>query len=121
MAFGGIVAMNRPIDAPAAEAIVSTFIEAVIAPGVDEVAKPILGRKPNMRVVVADFEALQTDRPGHAGEELRSTLAGVLVRKSAAQARDRAELFLLLSDHIADAEQRRNFIRKSVAAFKDKR
>jgi phosphoribosylaminoimidazolecarboxamide formyltransferase/IMP cyclohydrolase len=80
-AFGGIVAMNRPIDAPAAEAIVSTFIEAVIAPGVDEVAKPILGRKPNMRVVVADFEALQTDRPGHAGEELRSTLAGVLVQE----------------------------------------
>ena len=34
-AFGGIVALNRPIDVRAAEAIVSTFIEAVIAPGVE--------------------------------------------------------------------------------------
>src|SRR5262249_34207324 len=31
-AFGGIVGLNRPIDANAAKAIVSTFIEAVIAP-----------------------------------------------------------------------------------------
>jgi len=29
-------------------------------------------------------------------------------------------LFLLLSDHIADEHQRRAFIRKSVAAFRDK-
>ena len=31
-AFGGIVGLNRPVDLAAAEAIVSTFIEAVIAP-----------------------------------------------------------------------------------------
>jgi hypothetical protein len=43
-----------------------------------------------------------------------------LVRKSAQTARDRAELFLLLSDNIADPGQRRAFIRKSVEAFKDK-
>jgi hypothetical protein len=47
-------------------------------------------------------------------------LARVLVRKASAKARDRAELFLLLSDNIADPEQRRTFVRKSVAAFKDK-
>ena len=35
-AFGGIVALNRAIDVAVAEAIVSTFIEAVIAPGVDD-------------------------------------------------------------------------------------
>src|SRR5205085_6348621 len=34
-AFGGIVGLNRAIDADAAKAIVSTFIEAVIAPAVD--------------------------------------------------------------------------------------
>ncbi len=34
-AFGGIVGLNRPIDAATAEAIVSTFIEAVFAPAVD--------------------------------------------------------------------------------------
>ena len=46
-------------------------------------------------------------------------LARVLVKNSALKARDRAELFLLLSDHIADEHQRRAFIRKSVAAFRD--
>src|SRR5205085_2586426 len=52
-AFGGIVGLNRPVDAAAAEAIVSTFIEALIAPGVTEEARPVLAQKPNMRVVIA--------------------------------------------------------------------
>ena len=59
-AFGGIVALNRPIDAGAAEAIVSTFIEAVIAPSVDPAAREVLAKKANMRVVVAGFDALAT-------------------------------------------------------------
>src|SRR4051812_20413283 len=44
-AFGGIVALNRPLDVPTAEAIISTFIEAVIAPSVEEAARVVLGRK----------------------------------------------------------------------------
>src|SRR5438094_317932 len=48
-AFGGIVAVNRAIDAAAAEAIVSTFIEAVVAPDVEEAARPVLARKTNVR------------------------------------------------------------------------
>ncbi len=46
-AFGGIIGLNRPIDAAAARALVTTFIEAVIAPGVDAEARPILAGKPN--------------------------------------------------------------------------
>jgi phosphoribosylaminoimidazolecarboxamide formyltransferase/IMP cyclohydrolase len=80
-AFGGIVALNRRIDVAAAEAITSTFIEAVIAPGVDDAARPALARKANMRVVITDFDRLAADTPDHAGEELRSTLAGVLVQE----------------------------------------
>jgi phosphoribosylaminoimidazolecarboxamide formyltransferase/IMP cyclohydrolase len=80
-AYGGIVAVNRPIDVAAAEAIASTFIEAVIAPGVDDDARPVLARKANMRVAVADLALLADDHPGHAGEELRSTLAGILVQQ----------------------------------------
>jgi phosphoribosylaminoimidazolecarboxamide formyltransferase/IMP cyclohydrolase len=79
-AFGGIVALNRAIDLETAGAIVSTFIEAVIAPGVEEAARSVLARKANMRVVTADFSLLATDQPGPAGE-LRSTLAGVLVQQ----------------------------------------
>jgi len=80
-AYGGIVAVNRIIDTAAAEAITSTFIEAVIAPGVADAARAILAKKTNMRVVVADLALLAADHPGHCGEELRSTMAGVLVQQ----------------------------------------
>jgi phosphoribosylaminoimidazolecarboxamide formyltransferase / IMP cyclohydrolase len=75
-AFGGIVALNRTLDVDAAEAIVSTFIEAVIAPAVDAAARPILAKKTNMRVVVADFDALRS-----AGVELRSILGAMLAQE----------------------------------------
>jgi phosphoribosylaminoimidazolecarboxamide formyltransferase / IMP cyclohydrolase len=75
-AFGGIVGLNRPIDAAAADAIVSTFIEAVIAPSVDEAARPILARKQNMRVVTADFSAFAAP-----STEYRSILGAMLVQE----------------------------------------
>jgi len=79
-AFGGIVGLNRAIDAATAQAIVSTFIEAVVAPAVDDEARTILATKANMRVVTVDFTALakQNER------ELRSILGAVLM-----QSRDR--------------------------------
>ena len=58
-AFGGIVGLNRSIDLATAEALVSTFIEAVLAPGVDDDARAVLARKPNMRVVVVDAATLR--------------------------------------------------------------
>ena len=58
-AFGGIVALNRPIDLATAEAIVSTFIEAVLAPAIDHEARAVLARKGNMRVMTTDFLALR--------------------------------------------------------------
>jgi len=80
-AFGGVVAVNRAVDVATAEAVTSTFIEAILAPSVDEAAKPVLARKANMRVVTADFATLATDARGRAGQELRSTLAGMLVQE----------------------------------------
>jgi phosphoribosylaminoimidazolecarboxamide formyltransferase/IMP cyclohydrolase len=79
-AFGGIVGLNRAIDAATAKAIVSTFIEGVIAPAVDDDARKILKTKANMRVVTADFTALAKE----GGRELRSILGAVLM-----QSRDR--------------------------------
>ena len=69
-----IIEVNRPVDEPLAQAIASTFIEAVIAPSIDDAAALVLATKPNMRVVTADFDALS----GQAGEELRTILGGVL-------------------------------------------
>jgi phosphoribosylaminoimidazolecarboxamide formyltransferase/IMP cyclohydrolase len=83
-AFGGIVALNRSIDAVAANALVSTFIEAVCAPAVDADARAILAKRPNMRVVVparvvSDEEARA--REGTIADlELRSILGGILMQ-----------------------------------------
>jgi len=74
-AFGGIVALNRPIDVATADAIVSTFIEAVIAPSIDEAARGILAKKANMRVVIAGFDAVTTS------VELRSILGALLMQQ----------------------------------------
>lgn len=75
-AFGAVVGINRPIDGETAQAIVSTYIEAVVAPGIDEAARAVLASKPGLRVVVADFAAL-ADR---AGRELHSILGAVLAQ-----------------------------------------
>ena len=83
-AYGGIVGVNRPVDVAAAEAIASTFIEAVVAPGVNPDAKAVLARKANMRVVVADFSSLASGRTSGTDVEFRSILGAVL-----SQERDR--------------------------------
>ena len=77
-AFGGIIGLNRVIDAATARALVSTFIEAVVAPGVEDEARPILATKPNMRVVVAD---LTPGAEPASRRDVRSILGAVLVQQ----------------------------------------
>ncbi|KAM3107003.1 bifunctional phosphoribosylaminoimidazolecarboxamide formyltransferase/IMP cyclohydrolase [Phormidesmis sp. 146-33] len=51
-AFGGIVALNRSIDAPTATALTKTFLECVVAPGCDLEAQAILQAKSKVRVLI---------------------------------------------------------------------
>ncbi|MBL6957542.1 MAG: bifunctional phosphoribosylaminoimidazolecarboxamide formyltransferase/IMP cyclohydrolase [Rhodospirillales bacterium] len=50
-AFGGIVAVNRTLDAATAEEIAKLFAEVVIAPEIEDAAKQILAAKKNLRVL----------------------------------------------------------------------
>ena len=50
-AFGGIIAVNRSMDKATAEQIVTTFMEAVIAPSFDEESLDILRTKKNLRLL----------------------------------------------------------------------
>jgi len=83
-AFGGIVGLNREIDAATAAALTSTFIEAVIAPSFTAEAKAILAKKINLRVVTADFKGmanlptLMGSGEQAIGTEMRSFLGGML-------------------------------------------
>jgi phosphoribosylaminoimidazolecarboxamide formyltransferase / IMP cyclohydrolase len=51
-AFGGIVALNRPIDEATANALTKTFLECVVAPGCDDKAREILTKKSKVRVLI---------------------------------------------------------------------
>jgi phosphoribosylaminoimidazolecarboxamide formyltransferase/IMP cyclohydrolase len=51
-AFGGIVALNRPLDAATAEAIAQIFVEVIIAPDAEPEARDKLARKPALRLML---------------------------------------------------------------------
>jgi phosphoribosylaminoimidazolecarboxamide formyltransferase/IMP cyclohydrolase len=53
-AFGGIVALNKPLDAETAEEITGIFTEVVIAPGASEEAKEIFAKKKNLRLLTTE-------------------------------------------------------------------
>jgi phosphoribosylaminoimidazolecarboxamide formyltransferase/IMP cyclohydrolase len=52
-AFGGIVALNRELDAEAAHAITGIFTEVIIAPAASNEATAIVGARKNLRLLVA--------------------------------------------------------------------
>jgi phosphoribosylaminoimidazolecarboxamide formyltransferase/IMP cyclohydrolase len=51
-AFGGIVALNRPIDAATATALTQTFLECIVAPGCEPEAEEIIKKKAKVRVLI---------------------------------------------------------------------
>ena len=53
-AFGGIIAVNRPLDRETAEEIVKLFAEVVIAPGFERAAGEVLATKENLRFLVTE-------------------------------------------------------------------
>ncbi len=53
-AFGGIVALNRPLDGPTAEEIAKIFTEVVIAPGADDAARAVFAARKNLRLLVTE-------------------------------------------------------------------
>jgi phosphoribosylaminoimidazolecarboxamide formyltransferase/IMP cyclohydrolase len=89
-AFGGIVGLNRPLDADTARTITSTFVEAVIAPEVADEARTILAAKGKMRVVTLPASGEGDDNPWLA-MELRSVFGGLLMQERDRVVEARAE------------------------------
>jgi phosphoribosylaminoimidazolecarboxamide formyltransferase/IMP cyclohydrolase len=75
-AFGGIIAVNRPLDAAMVEAIGKLFLEVIIAPEVTDEAKALLAKKQNLRLLSAG--ALPDPRA--PGMTLRSLAGGYLLQ-----------------------------------------
>ena len=79
-AFGGIVALNRTLDAEAARAITEIFTEVIIAPDASEEAIAIVGAKKNLRLLLAG--GLPDPRAqGLTGEVRRRRTAGAVARQ----------------------------------------
>jgi phosphoribosylaminoimidazolecarboxamide formyltransferase/IMP cyclohydrolase len=76
-AFGGIVAVNRPLDATTAEAIAAIFVEVVIAPEAEPAALEILARRGALRLLLTDG----LPDPVAPGWTYRSVAGGLLVQE----------------------------------------
>ncbi len=85
-AFGGIVAVNRPLDAATAEAITEIFTEVVAAPSADDAAKAVFAKKKNLRLLLTG--ALPD--PKRSGLSIKPITGGLIV-----QSRD--------NGHVADS------------------
>jgi phosphoribosylaminoimidazolecarboxamide formyltransferase/IMP cyclohydrolase len=72
-AFGGIVAVNRPVPVAMAEALSGVFTEVVVAPGFEPGALEVLQAKKNLRI-------LEARPPAPAPYEVRSIDGGLLVQ-----------------------------------------
>jgi len=77
-AFGGIVAVNRPLDAATAEAITQIFTEVVVAPDADEEARAIFAKKKNLRLLLTG----ELPDPTRAGQRMTVITGGLLVQDS---------------------------------------
>jgi phosphoribosylaminoimidazolecarboxamide formyltransferase/IMP cyclohydrolase len=75
-AFGGIVALNRPLDAATADEISQVFTEVVIAPGADADAEAIFARKKNLRLLITDG----LPDPSAAGHFVKTVAGGFLLQ-----------------------------------------
>ncbi len=73
-AFGGIVAVNRPLDEATAERITRIFTEVVIAPGADAAALHIFAGKPNLRLLLVP----SLPDPRRPGQALTIIAGGIL-------------------------------------------
>ncbi len=100
-AFGGIVALNRPLDAEAARRIVEIFTEVIIAPDASDEAKAIIGAKKNLRLLLADG----LPDPRAAGETVRTVAGGFLVQGRDASVVDDMALKVVTRRQPSEAER----------------
>ena len=75
-AFGGIVAVNRKLDGPTAEAICNIFTEVVVAPDADEAAIAAFERKKNLRLLLTG----SLPDPARGGQTVAIIAGGLLIQ-----------------------------------------
>jgi len=87
-AFGGIVALNRPLDAETAGEIAKLFVEVIVAPEATAEAQAIIATKKNLRLLVTGG----VPDPAAGGLSVRTLAGGYLVQDRDAGRVARADL-----------------------------
>jgi phosphoribosylaminoimidazolecarboxamide formyltransferase/IMP cyclohydrolase len=96
--FGGIIAVNRPLDAAVATAIAEIFSEVIVAPDFEPAALDILQKKKNLRLI----RQLALPSPALA---LRSVTGGLLVQERDARLMAAADLKVVTQREPTQAER----------------
>lgn len=76
-AFGSVLAFNQTVDSPTAQKIISSFVEAVIAPGFANEAITIFEKKADLRLM--EVSPWHDNRPGH-GWSFKKLIGGLLIQ-----------------------------------------
>ncbi len=87
-AFGGVICLNRPVDAELAESLSKQFVEVVFAPLFNEDALEILQRKQNIRIL----EDNERRRVNHTERDIKRVMGGVLIQDRDMDYEDRTEM-----------------------------
>lgn len=75
-AFGGIIAVNRPLDGETAQAMTEIFTEVVAAPAASDEAKAIFAKKKNLRLLITG----DLPDPTRGGLNIKTIAGGYLVQ-----------------------------------------
>jgi phosphoribosylaminoimidazolecarboxamide formyltransferase/IMP cyclohydrolase len=81
-AFGGIVALNHPVDGETARRMAGIFFEVVVAPGFDDEALETLGKKRSLRLLRMPLQSFSASNPDgtEASWDVRPIAGGLLVQ-----------------------------------------
>jgi phosphoribosylaminoimidazolecarboxamide formyltransferase / IMP cyclohydrolase len=99
-AFGGVICLNRPVDAGLATAITEQFAELVFAPGFDEDALEILQSKPNLRIL----EDNERRKMNFAEQDTKRVIGGLLVQDRDMDLEERSEMQVVTERHPTEDE-----------------
>jgi phosphoribosylaminoimidazolecarboxamide formyltransferase/IMP cyclohydrolase len=96
--FGGIIAVNRPLDAAIAQAIAEIFSEVIIAPEFEPGALAILQKKKNLRLI-------KNLQPSAAGLAFRSVTGGLLAQERDTRLVSAADMKIVTKRHPTQEER----------------
>ncbi|MBA7594862.1 Bifunctional purine biosynthesis protein PurH [subsurface metagenome] len=99
--YGGIIALNREVDAETAQGMSSVFLEAIITPKFSREALDILKKKKNIRLLELEMEPSKRDEKG-----IISVVGGLLVQERDVRELDVRDLKIMTKRAPTDEEMR---------------